>query len=70
MTARPEALRARIEATLTELGLKPHALIMDCLHGRRFLINDYAGTNPHPAAVAVNLKRNAAVLPDLLAEWL
>lgn len=69
MTARPEALRARVEATLAELGLKPHALIMDCLHGRRFLINDHAGTNPHPAAVAVNLKRNAPVLPDLLAEW-
>lgn len=69
MTARPEALRARIEATLAELGLKPHALIMDCLHGRRFLINDYAGSNPHPSAVAVNLPRNGAGLADQLAEW-
>lgn len=70
MTARPEALRARIEATLSGLGLKPQALIMDCLHGRRFLINDYAGSNPHPTAVAINLHRNAPVLSDLLAEWL
>ena len=69
MTARPEALRARVEATLVGLGLKPHALIMDCLHARRFLVNDFAGSNPHPSAVAINLPRNGGGLADRLAEW-
>jgi len=69
MTARPEAYRARTEQTLRQLGLKPHALIMDCHHGRRFLVNDHAGTNPHPAAVAISIDRDSPSLSDHLRDW-
>lgn len=70
MTARPEEFRAKTEGALRALGLRPHALIMDCLHGRRFLINDHAPSNPHPAAVAINTERNAPVLADYMKDWL
>jgi hypothetical protein len=69
MTARPERLRARVQASLAAIGLKAHALVMDCLHGRRFLVNDHAASNPYPAAVAINLPRNAPSLPEHLTEW-
>jgi hypothetical protein len=69
MTARPEEYRFRTEAALRQHGLNPHALIMDCRHGRRFLVNDHAGTNPYPSAVAVSMERNAPTLGDHLGDW-
>jgi len=69
MTARPEEYRGRTEAALRQHGLNPHALIMDCRHGRRFLVNDHAGTNPYPSAVAVSLERNSPALGDHLSDW-
>ena len=70
MTARPEAYRAKTDAALKAAGLEVFALIMGCPHGRRFLINDHAPSNPYPAAVAVNLKRNTPSLGDYLEDWL
>jgi len=70
MTARPEEFRAKTEQTLAELGLKAHALIMDCNHGRRFLVNDHAASNPYPAAVAVSTERNSPNLSTYLKDWL
>jgi hypothetical protein len=43
---------------------------MGCLHGRRFLVNDHAPSNPHPAAVAVSIERNSPVLVDYMKDWL
>jgi hypothetical protein len=70
MTARPEQFREKTQAALQALGLKPHALVMDCLHGRRFLVNDHAPSNPHPAAVAISTERNSPVLAEYLKDWL
>jgi ribonucleotide monophosphatase NagD (HAD superfamily) len=70
MTARPEIYREKTERTLRELGLVPHALIMDCRHGRRFLINDHAPSNPYPSAVAVSTERNSPTLADYMKDWL
>jgi hypothetical protein len=70
MTARPEAYREKTERALHALGLAPHALIMGCNHGRRFLVNDHAATNPYPSAVAVSVERNSANLADYLKDWL
>jgi hypothetical protein len=70
MTARPEIYRGKTEAALRELGLVPHALIMDCRHGRRFLINDHAPSNPYPSAVAVSTERNSPTLADYMKDWL
>jgi len=70
MTARPEHYRQKTEQTLRGLGLAPHALIMDCRHGRRFLINDHAPSNPYPSAVAISTERNSATLADYMKDWL
>lgn len=70
MTARPETYRAKTEHALTAAGLHPHALIMDCRHGRRFLVNDHASSNPYPSAVGVSVERNSATLADYLKDWL
>ncbi len=70
MTARPEEFRRKTDEALRALGLRPHALIMECLHGRRFLVNDHAPSNPHPAAVAVSTERNSPTLADYMKDWL
>jgi hypothetical protein len=66
MTARPEAVRAKTEATLRGLGLSWHALVMGCHHAQRVIVNDHAPSNPYPSCEAVNLPRESATLPDLL----
>lgn len=69
VTARPEAYRLKTERALRNLGLDPHAVIMNCNHGRRFLVNDHAPTNPYPSAVAISIERNSANLADYLKDW-
>ena len=68
MTSRPERFRAATLSALEGLGLRVHALIMDCQHGTRFLVNDYAQSNPFPSAVAVNVRRNSTDLQHVLLE--
>lgn len=63
-TSRPEEFRKVTTELLVEAGLRPHALVMDCNHARRFLVNDYANSNPFPSAVAINIPRNAPTLRD------
>jgi len=70
MTARPEEFRRKTSEALLALGLKPHALIMECRHGRRFLVNDHAASNPYPAAVAISTERNSPDLADYMKDWL
>ena len=69
MTARPEEYRLKTQAALEGLGLRVHALIMDCLHGRRFLVNDHAASNPFPSAVGISMPRDGQMLGDYLKEW-
>jgi hypothetical protein len=70
MTARPERYRAKTESALRQLGLHPHAVVMDCRHGRRFLINDHAPSNPYPSAVAISTERNSPSLAEYMKDWL
>lgn len=66
MTARPELYREKTESTLRALGLKWHSIIFGMNHARRYLINDYASSNPYPAAVAVNVRRDNSDLVEML----
>jgi hypothetical protein len=66
MTARPERYRAATQAALERAGLKPHALVMDCLHGRRILVNDHGASNPYPAAIGISVPRNEPALGAFL----
>lgn len=66
MTARPERHRAATLEALEKEGLQVHALVMGCNHAARVLINDYAPSNAYPSAIAINIERNQARLPELL----
>ena len=66
MTSRPERFRVQTLNALKKVGFDVHALVMDCHHGPRYLVNDYAATNPHPSASAVSIKRNSADLREQL----
>lgn len=58
VTARPERYRAKTEAFLASLNLNWHAAVFGVNHATRHLVNDYAGSNPYPSAVAINVFRN------------
>jgi len=66
-TSRPEMYRAKTQSSLEKLGLRIHALVMGCQHGKRYLLNDFARSNPYPSAIAVNLPRNTPCLAEYLS---
>jgi len=66
VTARPEEFRPQTTAALQAAGLKIHALVMDCHHSTRYLVNDYSGSASYPSAVAINVERNKPELPRML----
>lgn len=66
MTARPDKYRQKTLAALRAAGLDVHALITGCHHARRYLVNDFAPSNPFPTAIAVNMARDAPDLPKLI----
>ena len=56
---------------ITEKQLKKYDnpyddIIFNLYHSKRYLINDYANTNPYPTAIAINLKRNSNELEKIL----
>lgn len=71
-TARSGRFEAETRHTLDQLGFANYRLLMDLHHSYRMVINDYAPTNPHPSAVAINLPRNQDLLTAQLprhAAW-
>ena len=58
-TSREEKYREKIMTVFEEQGISIYAMIMDCNHARRTLINDFAATNPFPSANAINIPRNS-----------
>ena len=66
VTARPERYRDKTERSLKELGLTWHAALFGVSHSARILVNDYAGSNPYPSAIAINLNRNDESLEQFL----
>lgn len=65
-TSRKESYRAVTERQLRKLGIKYHHLLMDMYHSQRVLVNDFAGSNPYPSAVAVNIPRDSNELAHYL----
>lgn len=66
VTSRLERFREKTVAQLKEHGVKYDQLLMGMLHAKRVMINDYAPTNPFPAAAAVNLGRNQENLREMM----
>jgi len=65
-TSRSEKYREEVKSGLSLLGFADFELIMSLPHAKRYLINDFAKTNPFPTATAINITRNATNLADFL----
>jgi len=65
-TARPEVFRNKTEQALEKVGFSNFRMIMDCYHGQRVIINDYAASNPFPSCSSVSIKRDEDSLADYI----
>jgi hypothetical protein len=66
LSSRGEEGRAQTLQALHAIGLRVHALVMGCLHGKQVLVGAFEGALPCPVATAVNLPRNSAKLHQFL----
>lgn len=60
-TSRNLEFKDRILEFLLSKGVNVHEIVLGLSHSPRFLINDFAPTNPYPSAIALNIPRNAAL---------
>ena len=61
MTARGEKYLEKFRKYIDKIGIYPKAIIYDCNHSRRILVNDFAITNPYPSCEAISIKRNSSL---------
>ena len=54
------------ERQLEECGVCYDQILFGMLHAERVVVNDFADTNPYPAALAVNVGRNRDDLAESL----
>jgi hypothetical protein len=66
ITSRSEKYRKITERQLKQQGVKYHKLIMDCLHSKKILVNDFSLHNRYPSVQAVNIIRDSDHLDDLI----
>lgn len=59
ITSRPEKYRAMLEKKLKNLGIKYSGLIMDCLHSKRIIVDDFSNTTGYPKCEAINILRDS-----------
>ena len=60
-TSRCESEKEYIRNFLSNFSIEIKDIICDCYHSPRYLINDFADTNPYPSCVAINLPRNGSL---------
>ena len=51
---------------LEKYNIPYNNIIFDLFHCKRYLVNDFADTNPYPSAIAINLQRDSSNLDLLL----
>jgi hypothetical protein len=64
-TSRPLSELEYTLECLESVGLKPDNYLFGLPHCKRYLINDFATTNPYPSALAINIDRNSNKLKNL-----
>lgn len=57
-TARKSKYKNKTIEQLKKYNIPYDNILYDLYHGKRFLINDFADTNPFPSAISINLSRN------------
>jgi hypothetical protein len=65
-TSRPESFREITERQLADAGVPYDKIVFGMFHAQRILVNDFAKTNPFPSALAVNLRRDADDLQEMM----
>jgi hydroxymethylpyrimidine pyrophosphatase-like HAD family hydrolase len=66
VTARESVYRPQTREMLYDLGFKSFSYLDGLQNASRILINDYNNSNPHPRAIAINIKRDSDNLGDFL----
>ena len=66
-TSRDEIYKEYIKDFLQIHGIDVYDIVCGLKHSPRYLINDYADSNPYPTSIAINLKRNSNDLDDLIS---
>lgn len=66
-TSRQESYRKDLEKLLSDVDIKPYAILMGMNHSSRIIINDFASTNPYPSSIALSIPRNSDIEEYL--EW-
>lgn len=66
VTAREPQYRSETRQMLYDLGFMSFGYLDGLQNSSRILINDYNNSNPHPRAIAINIKRDTDNLEDLL----
>lgn len=66
ITSRPEDYRKITEAQLKKNGVKYNKLIMECLHSKKILVNDFSLENQYPSAEAINIVSDSEQLENLI----
>ena len=69
-TSRPLKFKEVTEKQLQSLGITYKYILMGLNHSKRIIINDYSNSNPYKSCDAINLKRNADDLKQILRESL
>jgi hypothetical protein len=65
-TARPQQYYDLTDRMLRRMGFSGFRLLCGLSNTKRILINDYNDANPHPRAIAINLRRDQDNLKDFL----
>jgi len=65
-TSRTDEFKDVTIKQLKKHNVKYDQIIFNLFHAKRYLINDYADTNPYPSSIAINLQRDSSNLDLLL----
>jgi len=65
-TSRKSYLKNQIIKELKQKNIPYHQLILDLLHAKRILINDFSCTNRYPSCISINIPRNSDTLDNFI----
>lgn len=60
-TSRSQKYLSGFKKFLKEQGVEIHAIVAECNHSPRIIINDFSSTNPYPSCKAINIPRNGSL---------
>jgi len=65
-TSRKSYFKKQIIKELKQKNIPYHQLVLDLLHAKRILINDFSCTNKYPTSISINIPRNSDTLDNFI----